>query len=509
MKGQKPPVILFEKERGRSLYTGHNDDVNFLRLIGASLEDTSIGIIILDDQEKIVAFNKSQERNSRISREKVLNRKFLEVFPKLKKVEIINDSYSTLIANQVPFDVVVDGYTPQYYNVKTIFRMRGNSLGNGLGYILLCEIKRDLFIAKRKLEAKIGELRNARNFLSKLIDASPSGFISITKERKVRSCNLQAGILFGYKRASIWGKNVSILFPNRELKRIEEAINSLIYLNHSKHNFRTFGLKSNQEEFLIDLHIIRVLDIEAEIAILLLIRDVSEEERLRKNLMLSEKMALIGKTMGQFAHQLNNPIVGLINLTEVLYNNMSPNDKNFDLIKTIKEAGAECRNIIYNLLNVYKVPSEVQEIHIDRLLQGCVCILSKQDRLDGIKVKAKYAENIPPIRTNEVQLTQALLNIMNNAIEAMPNGGVMEINTRLIKPRAGNRHILVRLGDTGIGIPDKYRSKIFDPLFSTKNKGTGLGLSFTYTVIKDLRGDIRIRKRTGKGTIFEISLPIE
>jgi len=483
---------------------------NYRDKLNCIFDDSPIGVMVLDNEERIIVFNKKQELLSRASKENVLNKKFLEVFFRLKKCKEIIEPYKNLIRNKIPFDVIVNNYTPQFYKENVIFQMRGNAINDRSAFVLFCEIERELFIAKKKIEEKVRELKSSKYFLSRLIDASPVSFISINQERIIAGCNKNAIATFGYKRSSIWGKNIAILFPNREVKRIEKTIHTLLHSKDKdkKSNFRTYGLKSNHEEFLIDMHLIRIIDEKGDIAVLLIIRDISEEERLRLNLIKSEKMAWMGEMIGELAHQLNNPIVGVINLIDILYRQVNPQDENIELIKTIKEASDECRSIIYNLLHFKKRPEKISKIAINDILKKSISLLGSQKNIAGIEIVEKYGKKLPQIHVNRVQCTQAFLNILVNSVEAMPTGGKISISTGIKKMKDGKQFIIIQIKDTGIGLSVAEGDKIFDPLFTTKDEGTGLGLSFTYKIIMESGGTIEARRLRSKGTSFYVKLPV-
>ncbi|HTP58180.1 MAG TPA: ATP-binding protein, partial [Spirochaetia bacterium] len=121
----------------------------------------------------------------------------------------------------------------------------------------------------------------------------------------------------------------------------------------------------------------------------------------------------------------------------------------------------------------------------------------------GVKVESSLSSAVPLLRIDARFIKQALLNLIKNAVAAMPDGGVLSVETR----RAGNE-VLIRISDTGTGIPDQVMDKIFEPYFTTKPFGTGLGLTIVFKIVKEHFGDISVTSREGEGTSVSISLPV-
>jgi two-component system NtrC family sensor kinase len=145
-------------------------------------------------------------------------------------------------------------------------------------------------------------------------------------------------------------------------------------------------------------------------------------------------------------------------------------------------------------------------IKIDELIEGILLVMEKQMKESNIQVETSLDPGIPEIMASTNQMRQVMLNILKNAKEAMPKGGTLAVRT----VREGEM-VMIHIQDTGIGIPEKIRDKVFEAFFTTKQKvkGVGLGLSVCYGIIKDHSGEIKIESEEGKGTTFIISLPIK
>jgi two-component system NtrC family sensor kinase len=163
--------------------------------------------------------------------------------------------------------------------------------------------------------------------------------------------------------------------------------------------------------------------------------------------------------------------------------------------------------MLRNMLSFSKPEEEKRKpVKIDELIEGILLVMEKQMREANIKVETSFGEEIPEVLASTNQMRQVFLNIFKNAKEAMPKGGTLFVRTKMEDNR-----VLIQIQDTGVGIPNEIRDKIFEAFFTTKQKvkGVGLGLSVCYGIIRDHGGEIKIKSEEGKGTTFTISLPVE
>jgi signal transduction histidine kinase len=224
------------------------------------------------------------------------------------------------------------------------------------------------------------------------------------------------------------------------------------------------------------------------------------EEKTRQ-LIQSEKLASVGQLAAGVAHEINNPLTNILLDAEALQR------KNKD--EAAKKRAAEIisqtevvKKIVRNLLEFSRqVEPEMREIHVEELVEKTLSILSHQ--LRNIHVKKNLLPKLK-LKGDFNQLQQVLLNIILNAIHAMPKGGTLGIDVKSMDGFAE-----IRVTDTGEGIPKKHLGKIFDPFFTTKKigEGTGLGLSIALGIVQRHKGDILVESRVGKGSAFIIRLP--
>jgi signal transduction histidine kinase len=225
-------------------------------------------------------------------------------------------------------------------------------------------------------------------------------------------------------------------------------------------------------------------------------------------LVQSEKMAAFGQMGAGIAHEVKNPLAGILGYTQLSLRKMNKEDVLYKNLQVIEKETKRCRTIIDNLLKFArqeKVSFEPVEIY--RVVDDAVAIVDHQLGMHKVKLEKDCAASLPRVMGNANQIQQVLMNIMINAQQAMDgNPGSIKVTTREIQ---GER-IEIRVTDTGPGISEEIRSKLFEPFFTTKptGKGTGLGLSVSYGIIKDHGGDINVESEAGKGSAFVITFPV-
>lgn len=225
----------------------------------------------------------------------------------------------------------------------------------------------------------------------------------------------------------------------------------------------------------------------------------------QKHIGRTAKLASIGRLAAGIAHEINNPLTGVLTFAHLLRQkeNMSEQDKQ-DLDIVINET-TRVGEIVRGLLDFARERPSVKELlDINHAIRQTMRLISKQKQLEQIAIKQDLTEDLPKITGDENQLEQVLLNLLLNACEAMPDGGTLTVSSLA---RDGN--VLVKVTDTGCGIKREHLDEIFEPFFSTKpvGKSTGLGLSVSYGIIQQHSGTFEVESEEGRGTTVTIVLP--
>jgi signal transduction histidine kinase len=226
----------------------------------------------------------------------------------------------------------------------------------------------------------------------------------------------------------------------------------------------------------------------------------------QEQLIRSEKLAAIGQLASGVGHELRNPLGAIKNANFYIRRRALNTDlpttepKVMEFLKIIDEEVNSANKVITDLLGFSRVRKpEASPAHIAGIIEDALRYTPMPEKVTLVK---EINNNLPMVMVDGEQIKQVFVNIILNALQAMPEGGQLEL-----RARDKGRFVEVAFTDTGSGIPDDIRSKIFDPLFTTKAKGVGLGLSVCKTIMEHHQGEIRVESQVGQGTTFTISLP--
>ncbi|MFZ2198826.1 MAG: ATP-binding protein, partial [Thermodesulfovibrionales bacterium] len=234
-----------------------------------------------------------------------------------------------------------------------------------------------------------------------------------------------------------------------------------------------------------------------------LIQDVTELKRQEEQMMHSEKLACLGRLTSGIAYEIGNPLTSVFSFIQIL-KNMEKDEFKKETIETIYFHMKSIADILTQLSVFSKMPlMELRPSKVNSLIEDSLSLIQYDKRTQDITIIKDLATDLPMITTDESQLSHVLVNMVLNAADAMPDGG-----TLTIRSRTKNNSIVIDFEDTGVGIDSDNLSRVFDPLFTTKEKGTGLGLAVSYRIIKKLNGNITVESEPGKGSKFVITLPV-
>jgi two-component system NtrC family sensor kinase len=240
-------------------------------------------------------------------------------------------------------------------------------------------------------------------------------------------------------------------------------------------------------------------------------KDISNEKLLQQQLIQSEKLSAIGELISGIAHELNNPLTGVMGYSQLLQLRKDLDDRAKENLLKINNLALRCQKIVQNLLSFARKQKPERTLSdINEILEKTVELRSYELQVNNIEISRELDRNLPKTIADFHQLQQVFLNILTNAEQAMLEShgkGHLTIHTRTNDQNTG---IIVEIRDDGPGIPESHLTRIFDPFFTTKEvgKGTGLGLSLSYGIIKEHGGNIYAKSRVGEGSTFVIELPI-
>jgi PAS domain S-box-containing protein len=363
------------------------------------------------------------------------------------------------------------------------------------------------------------ELREANEFFMNLIESSVDGIIAADMKGNIFIFNKGAEVLTGYAAEEVIGKiHITQIYPSGIAKEVMKKLRDPDYGGVGKLLPTQFNVVHRfGEEIPIQLSAALIYNSAGEeIASVGIFTDLrprlTMEKKLQEThlqLVSSEKMASLGKLAAGIAHEINNPLGGILIYSSLMMEDLPEEDpKKGDLARIVQEAG-RCKEIVKSLLEFARQTEPKKELtDINRAINDGLFFLVNQALFHNIQIVKKLDPFLPFVRGDAGQLKQVFMNIIVNAAEAMHGRGTLTITSSQSLDR---KSVLIEFADTGEGIPEENLTRIFDPFFTTKDvgKGTGLGLATSYGIVEDHGGKISVKSKVSEGATFAIELPVQ
>ncbi len=233
---------------------------------------------------------------------------------------------------------------------------------------------------------------------------------------------------------------------------------------------------------------------------------IDELQRTQAQLVQSAKMAAIGELAAGVAHELNNPLTSILGFAELVFRNIKADDPIRGDLQVISDEARRARDIVRGLLDFSQQTNAIREpTNVNNVMQETIALVRQQLKNHHVQLMEGYARDLPPVMLSVNRMKQVFLNLITNALHAMPDGGTLAVTTE----RAG-REVAIRIADTGIGISAENLPRIFEPFFTTRpvGQGTGLGLAVSLGIVREHGGRITVESEEGVGSRFTVWLPI-
>lgn len=466
----------------------------------ALFEQAADSIVLIDaNTAQLLDFNDRTHKNLGYTRREFKKLK-LSDFDVIENAKEIADHLRKVIRKGS--DVFETKHKTKSGDIRNIFVSARAINIQGKDYIH--SIWRDITEHKRADEA----LKESEEKFRTLAEQSPN-MIFINYRGKIVYVNRKSEELMGYSEEEFYADDFNFLtliasesveLVKASFKRHSEGkeVEPFEYTIITKH-----GKKS---EVIITT---KLIDYERDTAILGIITDITERKKAEAELRQSQKLASIGQLSAGLAHEINNPLSALSGEVQWLM------EKNKDkkLLKSLRfiyRVSERISRIINNLLIFSHETSEKtkEPVNINSLLNKTLLLVKRNFRINSIKVKKNLKKDIPDLIANRGDFEQIFINILKNCADAMPDGGELNIITRLTK---SDKAVEIIFQDTGIGIAKENLARVLDPFYTTKppGMGTGLGLSVTHGILKNYAGTIKIKSELNKGTNVIIRFPVK
>jgi len=347
------------------------------------------------------------------------------------------------------------------------------------------------------------EIIRERNFKDTVFENIETGLLTFDADRMVTSANGHACQILKISRP---GKDCSWTKMLVEWPELREVLGEWFSLSESgeSRSFRQYIPLDRKGRPLTYLMTMFPLSFRQQEGWLLTIEDLTERVNMRQQMARMDRLASLGRMSAGIAHEVRNPLTGVSLLLDELHDRLLGKEDDQQLIRRALGEIERLESLINEMLHFSTLPTpKLAYGQVESVIQDSLFLTRKQCQRQNVKLIEQIADDLPKIMLDADRLKQVLLNLLNNALDAMPDGGTLQVNVK-----TDNNKLMICISDTGVGISSEKLPLIFEPFFTSKGQGTGLGLAISYNIISDHGGDIQVESKFGKGTTLIISLPI-
>jgi PAS domain S-box-containing protein len=365
--------------------------------------------------------------------------------------------------------------------------------------------------------------------LAAIVESSDDAIISKDLTGRILTWNAGAERLFGYREQEVVGKTITLIIPHSHLNE-ENMILQRIRNGERIDHYETVRQRKDGGLLEISITVSPIKDgLGNIIGASKVARDITQrkfieealresEERFRQQaqeleqqLIMSGRLVSLGEVSASMAHEFNNPLGIIMGFVEDMLSNTDPADPNYRTLQIIDEEAKRCRQIVKDLMEYARPNStEFGSTSIADVIEKTLQLVENRLYKQKVSVEKKVEPELPRIQADSSQLEQVLVNLYLNAIDAMPEGGKLIVESKVERAAGATEMVVITVADTGFGIAGTDLGKIFQPFFTAKkSRGMGLGLPICQRIVKNHGGRIEVKSEQGLGTSFMIYFPLE
>jgi PAS domain S-box-containing protein len=377
-------------------------------------------------------------------------------------------------------------------------------------------------LEKEKAETS-QELLKTIAFQRKLIESSMDGILACDETDSVIIYNHSMEQMLGYSQTeAIHRMKFEKFFPTQEMGRFNEQMATERYGGQNRLFLFEGILRSKSgRDIPVQVSAVTLFEAGRENGRVCFFRDLREIRKLEREMedqariLHQDKMMSMGRLAASVVHEINNPLSGILNYLRLMIRTLrrgAPSQEQIEkfqrYLNLVETEISRCSQIVSGLLSFSRMsPPNFGQVEIDELLQRSILLSRHKLELGNIRIESSVQPNMPPVIGDFNQLQQCVINLIFNALDAMPDGGTLHIEGR---HDPGKDQVVVSVKDSGRGISPDHLAHIFEPFFTTKNEGygVGLGLSTVYGIIERHNGTVNVESQPGDGATFTIALPV-
>jgi two-component system sensor histidine kinase PilS (NtrC family) len=341
-----------------------------------------------------------------------------------------------------------------------------------------------------------------------IIESVETGIMTINRQGRIKSFNKAAEEISGFAFADVENKDIVEVFPG--FAEVREKTKEDDDRRSSKKRYNIEFTRDNNNKLILSCLVSTLKDSKGKrIGDIVIFQDITSMIEMEEALEKSKRLAIIGEMAAGLAHEMRNPLASLSGSIQILKRDLQLSEVDEKLMQIILRGKDQLDHVIKDFLLLARpAPGDRETVFVKEIIEGVMETIQYLPDWNGdIKVRMEFLDNLG-VYANRTEIREVIWNVVMNAVQSMPEGGELSVETRKIYDGAQGESLEIRVSDTGDGINDGHLDKIFEPFFTTKERGTGLGLAIVNRIIEGYTGRILIKRGVEKGTICTVSLPL-